>query len=787
MLTAQRDFVLQTQAEPSEIPSPLEQRAQLRIPAALPFFWLALAALCGPLGAEYLQWPAWGWLLLAAAAALPILTGMPRALQELRRVKLPAFPLPLLAAALAFTAALYMLSLPGTGPQALAFYHESGPVTLRVLVTQAPAKQAWATALTVQALSLRGPDGQEVQAPRGKLLVQTQSKLDFRYGDLLIVRGELEAPPEGSNFSYRSYLAHKGVYSYLSHGQVTRIGVNAGNPLLQALDGLRSRGADVLDAIFPHPENALLRGILLGDESAIPKALKDAYALTGTAHVIAISGFNMAILAGVVARLFQKRLGPYIGLVLTILVLWLYSLLVGASASVLRAAIMGCVAALGASIGRRGSGLNALGFSIVIMLILDPHLPWDIGFQLSAMATLGLLLFAGPAHARVEFYLAERLGETKAARLAKAISEIFLLTLIAQGMVMPLLAFHFRSLSPLFLIANPLILPLQGAVMIMGLLAMLGGLVYLPLGKLLAWVAWIPAWVTNQIVARLAVIMPQSLSLPRFSFLWVLLVYALGWLILIHQPRVPLRKKILSPSLILPLLALLSGLVWMRVAALPNGRLELRLRATEASPLVYMRLPEGQTVLLGSRLPARQMAETLARWAPALDPKLDLLLIPACKAADLRSYTELPGQLRIKEVLFACDPGTTLTGQKLTDLFASSNIPITRLEPHAEIKFSQAGAIVLESKPQGLQSLALNYAQANAFFALGDQANPTAVFELTWAPGPSSAQTPGGQLLYLPSSGPAAARRELQPLPFSPGRELRFGSDGATFLPFEGH
>jgi len=174
------------------------------------------------------------------------------------------------------------------------------------------------------------------------------------------------------------------------------VGKNQGNPLRAALYRLREKGGHVLNAVFPSPEDSLLKGILLGDESAISPELEDAYRLTGTSHIIAISGFNMSVLAGLVSLFFTRQFGRKRGAMLTIVLLGGYSLLVGASASVVRAAFMGSYAVLGHSISRKGNTLNNLGVSALLMVVLNPHLPWDLGFQFSVMATLGLSCLPDP-------------------------------------------------------------------------------------------------------------------------------------------------------------------------------------------------------------------------------------------------------------------------------------------------------------------------------------------------------------------------------------------------------
>jgi len=363
----------------------------------------------------------------------------------------------------------------------------------------------------VESRSLRAED-LAVREPmvKGKIIFYLPLGTEVSYGDLVEIEGELFPPDEGTDFSWREYLKHQGVYSTMQYPRFDLIEVNQGNPLRAVLYRLREKGGRVLSAIFPSPEDSLLKGILLGDESSISPALSDAYRLTGTSHIIAISGFNMSVLAGLVSLFFTRQFGRRRGALVTILLLGSYSLLVGASASVVRAAFMGSYAVLGNSISRKGNTLNNLGVSALLMVVLNPHLPWDLGFQFSVLATLGLSLFAGPLRARLEHWLGQRLEQKRALAVSSLVSETILLTMIAQALVLPLSIWHFREVSWLFLIANPVILPVQPAVMILGLAAMGAGLLWLPLGRVLGWTAW--PWVaySNRMVTWLASLAPEN-------------------------------------------------------------------------------------------------------------------------------------------------------------------------------------------------------------------------------------------------------------------------------------
>lgn len=507
---------------------PTIEDTKVHIPAFMPFFWLGLAAIAGSLLSDWSGF-SWGIWLAGGVISLVLLLILPRP-KPLRKV-----PATMLILVCCLTGMLYQFTLPSNTDLDIRSYIGEGIVTFSGTITEPPEASGSSVRYVISAEKLE-KKGNLTHKVKGKVLLSLPLGFDYKYGDQLEVIGELIAPPAGSGGSWRDYLEHRGIYTYSQFGRVKLLESGGGNVLFRLLYGLREKGARVIDHIFPAPENALLRGILLGDESHISPLAREAYSITGTSHIIAISGFNMAVLAGIVAHIFTRRLGAQKGSLLTIIVLVLYTILVGAEASVMRAAFMGAFTVVASSIARRGNSLNNLGLSVLLMMLINPHLPWDVGFQLSAMATLGLALLMPPLRARLTLWMNARFGEEFSARFSTWVGDYLLVTLVAQLSVLPLLLYHFRSFSWVFLLANPLILPVQPLVMILGLVAMTVGLASLSLGRLLAWIAWPFATYTNRMVFWLASNFPHRLQVPRLEFAWVVLAYLVLAIITLGLP-----------------------------------------------------------------------------------------------------------------------------------------------------------------------------------------------------------------------------------------------------------
>lgn len=638
----------------------------------LPFFWMALACTAGILAEDVLHLPRWLWAAAFGLAVLSLILALNLSKKftfthRLRRWvgaerRLPTAVL----VAIALLGGLRMAAVqPTCTPSDLAYYNDRGTVQLIGIVVDAPDPRDTSTNLTVSVEQLRPLEAAVSQVRplevSGKVLVQVPPGEDWAYGDQLQITGELQVPYDNPDFSYQEYLARQGIGSLLSYAGVTSLGSGYGNPIRAALYTLREKGFVTLHELFPSPESDLLAGILLGRDQGLSPQLEEAFQRTGTTHIIAISGFNIAILAGLFAGIATRLLGRKWGAIAALLGISGYTVLVGADAAVVRAAIMGAAGVFGGMFGRRQNGLNSLGMASLFMMLLDPNMPWDVGFQLSVAATLGLVLYAQPVEEWFLGVMSNRMEEEKAQRLIGPISEFFLFTIIAQMMTLPIMAYHFGGVSWIALIANPLILPVQSLVMILGGLAMLGGMLLPGLGRLLAVLAAPFVTYTIRMVTLLARLPGGDLTLPKFNAIWLIVFYGLlFFLTLFPKPQQKtFLKKVLTPQLGLLVLAGLSVLTWNRVLKVPDGRLHLTLLDAEGSLLIQS--PAGNTVLIGGGKRPSALNQSLGERLPAGHPELDVLVAGSAYRDDLNALTGSLNDHPAELALWGVDPETNQT------------------------------------------------------------------------------------------------------------------------------
>ncbi len=666
----------------------------------MPLLWISIAFVAGLALGKYLPWQEAGWLGLALASLLLwlLLGRLPTGSVLLRRLKWAAQPEPRLSIAPVLLLAVFFLGatrMAASGPDLqrghVAAFNDQGEFRLRAVVAAPPDRRDAATLLrlkveTIAPLDAEGRAG-PAQPSHGLVLAYLPGQPGWQYGDRLLVSGQPVTPPENEEFSYRDYLARQNVYTYVTYPRVQLAARDAGSPVLAAIYRLRDWGYEEIYHLFPAPEAPLLAGILLGLDNDLPPALADAFRDTGTAHIIAISGFNFAILAGLFASLFGRIFSRWVATGVAILTITLYALLVGAAPAVVRAAIMSSMALLAHQIGRRSAGFNTLAITAGAMSLASPNMPWDPSFQLSFFATLGLMLYGERFEDGFTSLLEKRLPAQVARRIAGPVGEYFLLTLAAQVMTLPVILFHFQRLSISSLLANPLILPPQPLVMILGGLAVVAGLFSDPLAHAIAALAWPLVAYTIRMVELLATIPGGSVALGDFNFTTLLLAYAVV-LAPLASPRWPdLFKSLLKPGLLLAGTGLLAALLWRGVLAAPDGRLHLVVFDVNGSQVLLLRGTGGETLLANGGPSQVQINDILGRWLSPFDHRIDALLINAPKTDAFSSLAGVLEHYPPGLALWGCLPPDNRTGARLVEFLRDENIPTHLLQPGRALAF----------------------------------------------------------------------------------------------------
>lgn len=355
---------------------------------------------------------------------------------------------------------------------------------------------------------------------QNKFLLATGFYPEYRYGDKLAVDCQLQIPKNYNGFDYQMYLAKDGIFYQCQYPKIKSTGENTGNKFLAGIIFIKNKFNDKILGLMPAPQSGLLSGLLIGGSGLLSKDWQNYFSLTGTTHIVAVSGYNVTIVAE-----YLMIIGIFLGL-WRAQAFWfaaggiiLFVILTGLAASAVRAGVMGILLIWAIKNGRLANAQNATLFAAVIMLLINPLLlRWDVGFQLSFLATLGIVY----VYPLFSDHVVKKIG-----RNLSVPAETLFLTLSAQVFVLPILMINFGQLSLVSPLANVLVLPIIPATMLVGFLAIIFGFIFPPVGQVLAWLAFLPLKYETLVIQFLAGLKYASVVV---SFSWWMVI---GWYIIL--------------------------------------------------------------------------------------------------------------------------------------------------------------------------------------------------------------------------------------------------------------
>jgi len=346
------------------------------------------------------------------------------------------------------------------------------------------------------------------------VIIKDEKYTHIQRDDIVLLQCTSALPQNYKDFDYQKYLAMNGIDYVCEDFSYEIIGHEP--TVLGRLSQMRMYMENIVNTTIPAPQSALANGLLFGGNDRLSDEMQDKFAVTGMTHIVAVSGYNVSVIAvvimGIIIFIGVKRQYAVGFAMLGIL---FFIALIGFPSSGVRAAVMGTLILIAASYGRVAHAYGAIFFTGAVMLSFNPLLlRYDVGFQLSFLATLGIVT----VYPILEKYFSAR-------KTSFGIVEILLLTISAQIFVLPIIAYHFHTLSVVSLPANLLILPIIPITMLFVFLLIVVHFIFYPVSIFFGWMAHFLLSYEIGVINIFSQVSWGSVQIETVHVLWFILYY----------------------------------------------------------------------------------------------------------------------------------------------------------------------------------------------------------------------------------------------------------------------
>lgn len=385
-------------------------------------------------------------------------------------------------------------------------------VTFEGMVSEYPDKRENQVRLSVT------PENQDF-----KILVPVYDlESEYHYGDIIKVNGILTEPENfetdtGKIFDYKKYLFANNTFFIIKKGEIEKVG-ESGNKIKKALFFVREKFEHSLEKVLPYTDYGFMNGLLLGSKGGISDEDKDAFIKTGTIHIVALSGFNVMIVANAFMRAIGVVAMGALAYVSGGIAIILFVIMAGGTATAVRAGLMAVISLFAQFSGRTYTALRALVIVTLLMLVVNPRTIFDVSFHLSVLATFGIITL--PAKIVKYFLWIPKY---------RGFREMMIATISASIMVIPYIMYVMGSLSIVSLIANALILPIISYLMWFGFMSGLIGLFAPTISIPFAYIAHLGSTYIFLVVHFFAKLPFASVNIKNIPLIIILVFYA--WLL----------------------------------------------------------------------------------------------------------------------------------------------------------------------------------------------------------------------------------------------------------------
>lgn len=420
-----------------------------------------------------------------------------------------------------------------------------------------------------------------VQNNKDKFLLYINIKHGREYdiGDNIIVDGFFEMPETSRNigsFNYRRHLYSTGVYGTIKVINITQVKSNS-NIILEIRNGIRK----ILLELFPKKYAGILNGMLVGETNDISQKTIEAFNITGTSHLLAVSGANISLLITITSVIFSKIFGKKFSEYLIIIFIIFFIIISGSSPSVTRAGIMAILNIISNIILRKPSTINNIFLSAFFILIINPLSLSNTGFILSYVATIGIIYLEKDVKSRIQKFIHIPL-----------ILETLSVTISAQIILFPILIYLFNKISIISILANLIIVPASSIITIFSIVTILFSCLKFPYISILVKSLFCLLKSITTITDILSKTRFSEIILPTPSIIVIIFFYAAIYLLLVYKKYMTYIKK--SIVIIIIIYSLYSYIYYIK----PNNYIEISAIDVGQGDAFYIETPRHKKILI---------------------------------------------------------------------------------------------------------------------------------------------------------------------------------------------
>ncbi len=360
----------------------------------------------------------------------------------------------------------------------------------------------------------------EAEEAETRMLVTVTSGEGFRYGDKVEFEGKLSKPENfitdtGKEFDYVNYLVKDGIFYLVNYPKVEVVSSGGGNKIKSLLFKIKNKFLEKINYAILGNEDLLMAGLILGEKASFSQEQRQEFIDTGTIHIVALSGYNITIVAEWIMKLFVF-LPQIFSIWVGILSIFLFILMTGGASTAIRAGIMAVLALIARVTGRTYDITRALVLAATVMIIINPMiLLYDVSFQLSFIATVAVI-YVSPRIERYFQWVTKRFG----------LRDILSVTTAAYIFVLPFILYKMGNLSLVALPANFLVLPFIPFTMGLGFITGFVGLLFPFLSLLVGFVATLLLRYELGVIHLFSGLPFASFAIPNFPLMLTIIIYA---------------------------------------------------------------------------------------------------------------------------------------------------------------------------------------------------------------------------------------------------------------------